>query len=117
MAKIGDPDEYLGSGTHVFEIRYSIPGVLDPGTTGADLRFADVDRRRRTRTSVFFWNVVAPSWNNQIQHAEITVTMPADVTGAQCSVGLGVGTPCKDLTVSGNTDRAVGRLSAARIRR
>ena len=37
-----------------------------------------------------------------MEHAEITVTMPGDITGAQCSVGVGVGTPCKDLTVSGN---------------
>ncbi len=36
VAKIGDPDQYLSSGTHVFEIRYTIDGVLDPGTTGAD---------------------------------------------------------------------------------
>ena len=25
------PDEYLSFGTHVFEIRYTVPGVLDPG--------------------------------------------------------------------------------------
>ena len=41
VAKIGDPDEYLSYGTHVFEIRYTIDGVLDPGTTGADKTFAD----------------------------------------------------------------------------
>ena len=40
VAKIGDPDQYLDSGTHVFEIRYTIDGVLDPGSTGADKRFA-----------------------------------------------------------------------------
>ena len=36
VAKIGDPDRTLSAGTHVFEIRYTIPGVLDPGDTGAD---------------------------------------------------------------------------------
>ena len=40
VAKIGDPDQYLSYGTHVFEIRYRIPGVLDPGATGADKTFA-----------------------------------------------------------------------------
>ena len=40
VAKIGDPDRTLSWGTHVFEIRYSIPGVLDPGTTGANKTFA-----------------------------------------------------------------------------
>jgi len=40
VAKIGDPDRTLTWGSHVFEIRYSIPGVLDPGTTGANKTFA-----------------------------------------------------------------------------
>ena len=44
VAKIGDPDEYLGYGTHVFEIRYTIDGVLDPGTTGADKTIRRLDR-------------------------------------------------------------------------
>src|SRR5207248_6032330 len=33
VAKIGDADRTLSWGTHVFEIRYSIPGALDPGST------------------------------------------------------------------------------------
>ena len=41
VAKIGDPDRYLTYGTHVFEIRYTIPGVLDPGSTGANKQFAE----------------------------------------------------------------------------
>ncbi len=41
VAKIGDPDSTLSYGTHVFEIRYTIPGVLDPGDTGADKEFAE----------------------------------------------------------------------------
>ena len=40
-----------------------------------------------TRTSAFFWNVIAPAWNNEIERADITVTLPGGVTGAQCSVG------------------------------
>ena len=102
VAKVGDPDEYLGFGTHVFEMRYSIPGALEPGTTGADLTFAESTGDEAPAESVFFWNVVGGLWNNRMEHAEITVTMPGDITGAQCSVGVGVGTPCKDLTVSGN---------------
>ncbi len=39
--------------------------------------------------SVFFWNVVAPSWNNYIRRADITVTLPEEVGTAQCSVGCG----------------------------
>ena len=40
VAKIGDPNNYLDYGTHVFRIRYTIDGVLDPGGTGADKKFA-----------------------------------------------------------------------------
>lgn len=40
VAKIGDPDRFLKYGTHVFEISYTIPGVLDPGDTGSGKQFA-----------------------------------------------------------------------------
>jgi Predicted membrane protein (DUF2207) len=103
VAKIGDPDAYLSYGTHVFEIRYSIPGVLDPGTTGADKTFAAGIGAPPTSPSVFFWNVIAPSWNNEIENVDISVTLPGDVGRAQCSVGYGEGRACRDLTVDGNT--------------
>ena len=47
VAKIGDPDEYLSFGTHVFEIRYTVAGVLDPGGTGARQEIRRIHRRRR----------------------------------------------------------------------
>ena len=121
VAKIGDPDRTLSYGTHVFEIRYHIPGVLDPGDTGADRRFAEStasagpspsealltappsEALLTAPPSVFFWNVIAPSWNNYIRRADITVTLPEEVGTAQCSVGYGVGRACDDLTVSGRT--------------
>src|SRR5262249_37642975 len=102
VAKIGDPDKYLGFGTHVFEIRYTVPGVLDPGSTGADKQFAGSAGAAPTGRTALYWDVVPRSWNNRIRHAEISVTLPADVTGAQCSIGFGVGAPCRDLVVSGN---------------
>src|ERR1700752_1135473 len=52
VAKIGNPDQYLGYGTHVFEIRYNIPGVLDPGATGADKTFAATTGSTSTSPSV-----------------------------------------------------------------
>ena len=105
VAKIGDADKYLSYGTHVYEIRYRIPGVLDPGTTGANKTFAGGIGAPSTSRSVFFWNVIAPSWNNQIDNVDVTVTLPGDVGRAQCSVGFGVGRPCTGLTVDGNTVR------------
>ena len=105
VAKIGDPDRYLDWGTHIFEIRYTVPGVLDPGDIGARKEFATSAGQTADGQppSVFFWNVIAPSWNNSIDRADITVTLPAGITGAQCSVGTGVGGACDDLTINGTT--------------
>ena len=94
VAKIGDPDSYLTAGTHVFEIRYTIAGVLDPGDTGADKEFAGIrPATRRRRRTVFFWNVIAPAWNNSIDRADITVTLPGEsparsARSATASAGL-----------------------------
>jgi uncharacterized membrane protein YgcG len=101
VAKIGDPDKYLAPGTHVFEIRYTIDGVLDPGNTGADKTFAESTGDPSVAPSTFYWNVIAPS-NSRIERADVSVTLPGDVTGAQCSVGYGLGVACRDLTVTGN---------------
>ncbi|MCW1957474.1 MAG: DUF2207 domain-containing protein, partial [Mycobacterium sp.] len=102
VAKIGDPDSYVMPGTHIYRIRYSVPGVLDAGTKGAAKQFAsktgDADAQ-----SVFFWNVIAPAWNNEIDRAEVSITLPGPVPGVQCSVGGGVGRGCDGLTVTGNT--------------
>ncbi|HET7665437.1 MAG TPA: DUF2207 domain-containing protein, partial [Mycobacterium sp.] len=103
VAKIGDPNQYLSYGTHVFEIRYRIPGVLDPGTTGADKAFASDTGAPSTSPSVFFWNVIAPAWNNRIENAEISITLPGNVGRAQCSIGNRLGRPCTDLSAEGNT--------------
>ncbi|KUI17259.1 hypothetical protein AU193_02920, partial [Mycobacterium sp. GA-1285] len=102
VAKIGDPDSYLSYGRHVYEIRYSVDGVLDPGNTGADRRFATSSGDADAPGSVFFWNVIAPAWNNRIQRADISIRLPGDVPRVQCSVGYGVGGPCLDLTATGN---------------
>ncbi|ORB47425.1 DUF2207 domain-containing protein, partial [Mycolicibacterium rhodesiae] len=110
VAKIGDPNSYLDYGTHVYRIRYSIDGVLDPGDTGAGKQFASSTGDPSSR-SAFFWNVVAPGWNNVIERAEISVTLPGGISGAQCSVGYGVGRACDGLTVSG--DRV--RLAASNL--
>lgn len=75
VAKIGDPDSLLGYGTHVFRISYTIDGVLDPGSTGANKTFASTTGTQAA-PSAFFWNVIAPAWNNQIDRADITITLP-----------------------------------------
>ncbi|OCB13056.1 hypothetical protein A5717_15265, partial [Mycolicibacterium porcinum] len=104
VAKIGDPATTLDWGSHVFELRYTIDGVLDPGTVGAQRQFAANTGNPEAR-SAFYWNVVAPAWNNTIERADISVTLPAEVTGAGCSVGFGVGAACADLRIDGSTVR------------
>ncbi|OBF39544.1 DUF2207 domain-containing protein, partial [Mycolicibacterium conceptionense] len=106
VAKIGDPAATLNWGSHVFEIRYAIDGVLDPGAVGAHREFAATTGNPDAR-SAFYWNVVAPAWNNTIERADISVTLPAGVTGAGCSVGFGVGRACTGLRTDGNTVRLV----------
>ena len=82
------------------------PGVLDPGTPVPARNSPAPPVRPLTANSpsVFFWNVVAPSWNNSIDRADITVTLPAD--DHRCAVlGRlpGSGDACDDLTVNGTT--------------
>lgn len=115
VAKIGDPYSTLWPGAHTYEIRYAIDGVLDPGSTGSDRRFA-TDVGRPDSESAFFWNVVAPSWNNEIERVRIRATMPGDVTGARCAVGFGVGRPCTGLT-STATPSSSRRPTCHRARR
>jgi uncharacterized membrane protein YgcG len=102
VAKIGNPDQYLNPGTHVFEVRYSIPGVLSPGSAGADRQFAESTGQSAATPSVFLWNVIPQAWNNEIERADISITLPGEVPSAQCSVGYGRGIACSDLTITGN---------------
>jgi hypothetical protein len=53
VAKIGDPAQYLTAGTHVFEIRYTIDGVLDPARTGGNKTLVEMQRRLTNDTWLF----------------------------------------------------------------
>jgi hypothetical protein len=72
VAKIGDPDSTVDPGTHVYEISYSMDGVLEPGTNGS-----------RTQ---FYWNLVS-SWAQVINQADLTVHLPVEAENVQCAVG------------------------------
>jgi Predicted membrane protein (DUF2207) len=73
VARIGDPDSFVSTGNHVYEIAYSIDGVLIPGTDGA-------------RTD-FYWNLIPQGWAQSIDAAELTVRLPAEAGEVQCTVG------------------------------
>ena len=80
VARIGDPDVLLPSGTHVYTISYRVAGVLEPGTDGA-----------RTQ---FYWNVVPGGWEQPIQDVNLVVHLPAPATPARCAVGSGTTGGC-----------------------
>lgn len=71
VAKIGDPDTYVSSGTHEYRIDYVIKGALRPANDGAQL----------------LWNVVPPGWSMNIDRTEINVALPAVPTSVRCTVG------------------------------
>lgn len=109
VARIGEPAHTLSPGAHVVTIRYTIAGVLDPGGTGQGLRFRTNQGAADPAPSVFFWKVL-PSWDNEIDHAAVTLTLPGPIAGAGCSVGAGADERgCDGLTVAGN----MLRLSAS----
>lgn len=73
--RIGDPDTFLSPGLHVFEIRYTVPTVLAPG--GPDV----------STDSQFYWQLIPEGWAQDIQRADLTVTLPAPAEEIQCVVG------------------------------
>ncbi|MGV0771735.1 DUF2207 domain-containing protein [Mycolicibacterium setense] len=109
LARIGDPDEYIEPGEHTYVIKYRIAGVLDPGDVGRDYQFVSATGDLNEMPSVFNWNVVAPGWNNYADYAEVTLTLPGAVSGAQCAVGYGIGDPCDTLMVEEDTVTVAAR--------
>ncbi|MFZ1855245.1 MAG: DUF2207 domain-containing protein [Candidatus Nanopelagicales bacterium] len=101
VAKIGDPDALLNTGTHTYVISYSIPGVISPTSAGKDKTFATTMGTAATPPqSVFFWNVIANGWQMTIKQADVQISLPAASEQVQCSAGTGTGAnaaagPCK----------------------
>jgi hypothetical protein len=73
--RIGDPDATVSPGEHVYEISYSIDGVLTEGSGGHDTQF--------------YWNLVPGGWLQTIEQADLTVTLPTAAQDVQCAVGAG----------------------------
>ncbi len=78
VLRIGDPDAYLGSGDHVYEISYHVTSALTPGD--------DVDDPTQ-----FYWNLVPQGWQQDIAETDLTVHLPAAADDVQCAVGVGEG--------------------------
>ncbi|HEX4471926.1 MAG TPA: DUF2207 domain-containing protein [Nocardioides sp.] len=95
VARIGDPDVLLPSGTHVYTISYRVDGVLEPGTDGA-----------RTQ---FYWNVIPGGWNQSIQDVHLVIHLPAPATPARCALGNGATGGCTAQGEGTTTLRINGR--------
>jgi Predicted membrane protein (DUF2207) C-terminal domain/Predicted membrane protein (DUF2207) N-terminal domain len=80
VARIGRADVTLAPGTHVYELRYRIDGVLLPGPD--------------ENTSTFTWNLVPGGWQQSITSARLRVSLPAAAENVQCAVGWGATDGC-----------------------
>ncbi|HEU5037246.1 MAG TPA: DUF2207 domain-containing protein [Nocardioides sp.] len=80
-ARIGDPGSTVSTGDHVYVIRYSIDGVLDPGTNGHETQF--------------YWDLVGSGWRQPIEQSDLTVRLPAAAEDVQCAVGAGQTGGCR----------------------
>jgi hypothetical protein len=94
VARIGDPDVLLPTGTHVYTISYRIDGVLEKGTNGAQTQF--------------YWNVVQGGWAQYIQDVHVVVHLPAPATPVRCAVGNGSTAGCSAQGVGTTTLRIDG---------
>ena len=82
VVKIGDPDVFVASGKHVYEIRYSIDGVLREGI--------HVDA-----PTELYWNLIPGGWLQPIAKARLTVHLPAKARQVRCAVGTGKTGGCR----------------------
>jgi hypothetical protein len=81
VARIGDADVYVDPGEHVYEISYTMDGVLREGT--------HVDAETE-----FYWNLIPGGWLQTIDDARLTVHLPAAADEVECAVGTGAGGGC-----------------------
>jgi hypothetical protein len=73
---LGQDDVTLDAGEHTFGIAYAASGVLEPAT--------EVDQDRQ-----FDASILDPGWALDIEHASITIGLPAPAGDVSCVAGLG----------------------------
>ena len=74
VAKIGSEFRTLDVGEHTYVLRYTIDDALVE--TDGD-------------GSQFYWNLIPGGWQQQIDQARLTVTLPAEAGDVECAVGVG----------------------------
>ncbi|MGB9011687.1 MAG: DUF2207 domain-containing protein, partial [Aeromicrobium sp.] len=89
VAKIGDADRYVSSGTHVYTISYRIEGALSPATAGQGAFASTSWTDEQPAQSVYYWNVVAPGWGMTMDRSTVTINLPEKSGKVQCTTGFG----------------------------
>ena len=107
VAKIGDPNKYLSPGEHTFVIGYTVAGALSPGAAGAGEYASMEGDLSASAPSAFYWNVVAPGWRNEIDRAEIRLTLPAAASGVGCTAGASTPSETGPCSITGSGTRSV----------
>ncbi|MCL1869687.1 MAG: DUF2207 domain-containing protein [Promicromonosporaceae bacterium] len=69
--RTGDEATQLDPGVYVYQLRYTIDGVLQPGDHGARLD----------------WDALPAGWPQQVVNATVTVTLPGKASGLHCTAG------------------------------
>lgn len=79
--RIGRPHVLLPPGDHLYTIRYTIPGVLQPGSGDGSSRF--------------YWQLVPGGWRTDIDKSDLTVHLPGTTSDrVDCAVGSGRTSGC-----------------------
>ena len=102
VAKIGDPNYFLRLGEHTFVIDYTVAGALSPGAAGAGEYASSEGDLSAAAPSAFYWNVVAPGWRNEINQADIHLSLPAAASGVGCTAGASTASTTGPCTISGS---------------
>ena len=113
VAKIGDANNYVEPGQHTFVIDYTIPGAISPASAGTGT-YASNEGNPAGAESAFYWNVVAPGWQNDIIKADVTITLPSAALQVQCTAGTRAAPHRGPCTIAGTGTTTV-KFSAQNI--
>ncbi len=93
VARIGDSSTTLAQGTYLYEIGYTIDGVLAK-TPSAQGKFPTrAGENRIAADSSFYWNAVG-FWEMPIRTAQSVIELPVQSGLVQCAASTGGSIPC-----------------------
>lgn len=88
VAKIGDASRYVSPGSHTYELKYKVAGVLAPGNSPANR--GDTSSWGNDDASRLIWRVVADGWQMTILKTESVIRLPEEPMAFTCATNRGV---------------------------